>query len=481
MKKNLLAIIILILFPNISCFAQESNRGLESWKKGVVTITNSIIRSPYDKVGDYSGTGFLIDKQLGIVLTNKHIVNNVNVNDTYIDFFNGREIKATLLYSDPIQDFSFLKVDPTKIPTDAIEFKLQPNFPKVGESVTIIGNNENQGFSVQTGLITSIYETSSFFPNQALRISLNTRGGSSGSPIINIKGEVIAINYAIDSTYAYALPSAYFIEALSFVKNNQIPIRKDIGAIFRYVSLDKVNRYLNFPEAEIVKYLQDFPNSLNKAIIIDTIMPGTSIEKYVQASDIIWAINGKKIGPNLYELQNLINQTQGEKIKLKVYRADKLIEVEVPTYDLQKNVVKRMLVFEGAVFYEADDFTKLLMGVETGSVCLNNIDHNSGFYFIPFINFNNESTLHYLKITRLGNYDIKNLDSLIKAIPELIKKEHFIAYFQNNLGFIGFNNNIFTKRSEQFHAINYSGIGGEPLLLEYDEKSKSWNKQKILK
>lgn len=462
-----------------SCFAQEENKDIEAWKKGVVNISNRVMCSPYGKAGQFGGTGFFVDKGEGIIVTNKHIVNSVDVNETYVTFFNGREIKATLLYSDPIYDFSFLKIGAEDIPPEVIEFKLQGKLPKVNEAVSIVGNNDGQGFSVQTGLITSIHETSGFFSNQSIRISLNTKGGSSGSPIIDANGNAIAINQSGNDTYAYALPSAYFIEALTYLKNNQVPVRKAIGAVFVYIPLDKANRFLSFPKSEITKYLLNFPDALNKGIMVGTVVPSTPAAEFLKAGDIMWAIDGKKIGPNLYDLQHAVSNSKGDKVKLQIYRLGKLMEIDIPIYDLYKSEITRMVIFDGTVFYEADNFTALVTGINISEVCVMNVDPNSSFHAISTLGRDNHS-IYYLKITRVGDYKLDGLNDLIKAIPELVKKEQFTVYFQNYLGYVGYNNMIFNNRTEDYQGIRYSGIGGEPLLLEYNAATKSWDIKKIL-
>jgi len=146
MKTVVKIVSLLVFYVNTYCFAQEEIKDVKTWKKGVVNIDNRVIYSPYDKGGKSTATGFVVDKKIGILVTNKHVVNNAEVNETYVNFFNGKEVKTSLLYSDPIQDFSFLKVDPEKIPTGVIEFKLQGEFPKLNESVSIIGNNGGQVF-----------------------------------------------------------------------------------------------------------------------------------------------------------------------------------------------------------------------------------------------------------------------------------------------------------------------------------------------
>jgi len=246
------------------------------------------------------------------------------------------------------------------------------------------------------------------------------------------------------------------------------------------MSLDKANRFLSFPETEVTQYLSDFPDALNKGIMVSGVVSGTPAVKFLRSGDVIWSIDGRRIGPNLYELQYTINNAKSDKITLQIYRSGKLMESDIPVYDLYKNEVRRMVIFEGTVFYEADDFTTLLTGINASEVCVMNVNKNSDFYSIPCMYVNNADDVYYLKITRVGDYEINNLDDLIRAIPQLVKEKQFVVYYQNYLGYAGYNKKIFNDRTERFKGIKYSGINGESLLLEYNGTTKSWDSKKIL-
>lgn len=469
--------ILLALVCTLALPAQAADDKADLWKRGVVSITNLVIKSPYNHTGEFYGTGFLIDKARGIIATNKHVVNNVNINDSTITFHNGREIKAKLLYSDPQSDFSFLEVPPKSLPTDAIELKFSNSMPKLYEAVTIIGNNEGQGFSIQTGTITSVFEISNYFPDQTLRISLNAKGGSSGSPILNKKGEVIAINYAVDNTYAYALSIGYLDDAYQKIKKSEAPIRKDIGAIFSYYSLDKAVRTLGFSESLIADYIKKFPDSLNKVIIVNSILHGAPAEKLLLPADIIWAINGKQIGPNLYELQKTFNNS-GTSVNVSIYRNGKPMDLVIPVYDLKSHEISKMLSLDSAILFEADEYIRFITGAPIGSVFAVNIERTSGLASIDTVSIDGNPS-YSLQIVRIDDKDINSLDDLIALVPTLRKKQDFVVYYRNLAGQSGYNKSLYFNRMLQFQSINYSPYDDEPALYVYDEKQKVWITKKI--
>ncbi len=479
MFKHLYVLLLLIyaLIVALVLPAQASDDKIDLWKRGVVSITNIVIKSPYNHTGEFYGTGFIIDKDRGIIATNKHVVNSTNINDTTITFYNGREIKAKLIYSDPQSDFSFLEVLPKNLPKDVIELKLSSTMPKLNEAAIIIGNNEGQGFSIQTGAITSLFEISNYFPNQTLRISLNAKGGSSGSPILNKKGEVIAINYASDNTYAYALAISYLNDAYQKIKKSEIVARKDIGALLTYYSLDRAVRALGFPEEMINDYTKKFPDSLNKVLAINSLLQGSSAEKLLMPSDIIWSVNDKQIGPNLYELQKILNDSN-DSVKISVYRHGKLLDFVVPVYDLKNHEVRKMLSLDSSILFEVDEYIRFITGAPIGSVFAVNIERTSGLSNIDTVSIDGVPS-YALQIVRIDDTDIKSLEDVVKLIPNLRKKQDFVIYYRNLAGQSGYNKSWYFNRMTQFQNVTYSPYDDEPVLYVYDENQKIWTTKKI--
>lgn len=470
MKKLVLTLIVLLVFQ--PAFAKESTRNINAWKKGVVSISNKIVRAPYGNTGDFNGTGFLADKQRGLIVTNKHITSNVNVNDTIVTFFNGREMRAKLLYSDPQHDFSFLQVDATQLPPDVIELKLAKRFPVVNESVTIIGSNDNQSFSVQSGIVTSVYETSNYFPSQTVRISLNAKGGSSGSPIISSNSEVVALNYAVDITYAYALPAAYVLDALDSLVASRIPPRKDLGALYSYYSLDKAERFFRFPKSEIKQYLKNFPNSQNKGIIVQHVVHDSPADGILQPGDIIWDIEGKPVGPNLYLLHKWINDADKE-LNLGIYRMGQKQNIKIVPRDLHKLEISKMLLFDDAVFFEVDPFINLQTGAKLGSVFVVNFTKESAFSSIPTMIIDGAPML-LVGVTKIDGNEINSLDDFINVIPELKSRKHFTLFYKNFIGKGWYNSALYLNRSVEYKEMDYDEYDNNIILLTKDGPLSEW-------
>ena len=187
-------------------------------KKGVVSISNNVLKRPYGYASMGFASGFIIDKELGIIITNSHVADNTSINEIKVSFYNGKEITAHCLYADPWHDFSFLKVNPEDLPESAEALSFANYDPKIETKITMLGNNQNQNYSVQEGSINSLYDSIGFFPIQTMTISMNVRGGSSGSAVVNSKGEVMGIVFGSGDTFAYAIPVQYLRDAFEKIK-----------------------------------------------------------------------------------------------------------------------------------------------------------------------------------------------------------------------------------------------------------------------
>lgn len=428
-KKKYIFLLILttfILSPlfNIDTLAQPKEQVAKRVTKGVVSINNDILKSAYNKAVQVSGTGFIVNKEKGIIVTNAHVANVNAINDTYITFFNGREIKGHVIYSDPLLDFSYIKVEPSEIPTEAVSLPLSSEKASLSQNVFIVGSNQTQIFSIQTGIITSVYESSGYFNNQAIRISLNTRGGSSGSPIFTEQGKVVGMNFAGGDTFALALPTEYLSDSLKYILRDATPPRKDLGVILEYGYLDMETRHGSLPNSILNEYEKKFPDSLSKCISVKLILTNSPAQNVLKPKDIIWSVNGQEIGPNMIELQKLLNNHDKNKINLQVYREAKLIDIQVALEDLYEYQIKKFVEFGNAVFYNADYFIRYITGVPLGTLMLSNIKSGSIFVHLPHSFFNGEKTNHYI-LKHINHKHMNHLNELIEILNNVREKKYF--------------------------------------------------------
>lgn len=192
-----------------------------------------------------------------------------------------------MIYYDPWQDFAFLEVAPADIPLKTNPLKLKAHAVAENEEVFIIGNNGGKEYSFLSGRIASRFESMGYFPNQSFRITLNNAPGSSGSPVLNMNGEVIGlIHSGNDASSAFALPMEYIQDSLTDILAQKTPTRQHAGAIVEFASLDKSEKFLKFPSDVSAEYIKKYPDAKRRILRVSNVLKGSPAEGVLFPGDI---------------------------------------------------------------------------------------------------------------------------------------------------------------------------------------------------
>ena len=151
-------------------------------------------RHPYlnDTHGTIIGSGFLIDKGKGWILTNRHVVaeapSEVDVRFKHTDYF-----PAEKLYLDPQVDLALIRIPVESIPADAIEASLACNEkPEMGNAVVVFGHPAGLNFTGTRGIVSG---TTFVGSNELLQTDAPINGGNSGGPLISVaSGKVVGVS-----------------------------------------------------------------------------------------------------------------------------------------------------------------------------------------------------------------------------------------------------------------------------------------------
>lgn len=149
-----------------------------------------------DAGGAISGTGFLIDKQRGWLLTNAHVATR-SPSTIRVSFRNGEEFEAKRIHVDPLIDLAVLVIPKDKIPSDAVEASLAcDSLPSSGTSVLAYGHPWGMSYTASRGIVSGL---AWMYPNQLIQTDAVINSGNSGGPLISLNdGRVVGIN---TSTY----------------------------------------------------------------------------------------------------------------------------------------------------------------------------------------------------------------------------------------------------------------------------------------
>lgn len=170
-------------------------------------------------VGSGQGSGFLFD-QNGHIITNNHVV--AGGGDIVVVFDDGRQLPATVVGTDPASDLAVIEVAASEISDITPVTLADSDALKVGQIVIAIGSPFGLQSSMTTGIISGLDR---LFPGAVgpngvpfqipniIQTDAAINPGNSGGPLLNLRGEVIGVNTAIESPVrgssgiGYAVPA----------------------------------------------------------------------------------------------------------------------------------------------------------------------------------------------------------------------------------------------------------------------------------
>jgi tetratricopeptide (TPR) repeat protein len=143
----------------------------------------------YNKAGNMlgQGTGFFLDPE-GDVVTNSHVLQGAS--RAVIKTTDGEEYAIQkVLAEDKEGDLIRVSVE---IPKEAVKpLPVSTRIPEVGERIIIIGTPLGLDKTVSDGIISAVRDVPAF--GKIIQVTAPISPGSSGSPVINMKGEVIGV------------------------------------------------------------------------------------------------------------------------------------------------------------------------------------------------------------------------------------------------------------------------------------------------
>lgn len=280
-----------------------------------------------------SGTGFIVTAD-GLVVTNKHVVEDDTAQ--YVVILNdGTELNAEILDKDTLNDIAIIQItgDDERIgdlPT--LEFG-DSDLISVGDPVIAIGNALGEYSNTTTvGIVSAIgreiIAAGGMSGSESLVNLIQTDAainpGNSGGPLLNLAGEVIGMNTAVDITAAglgFALPSNDVAMVLKSYQEFGRIVRPFVGV--RYVVVQPgLQKRLELSVDHGVYLIGD------AAAGEPAVVEGSPADKAgLQEGDIILSVEGVDLS-STYTLSNAIaGYLVGETITLEIWRDGKTLSV----------------------------------------------------------------------------------------------------------------------------------------------------------
>jgi serine protease Do len=330
--KNTLPLIwitFLLAFPSKQEFSEAFIKVASNGNPAVVSIVSEkVIEQHYNQFfspfgdqfpqgesrGHSLGSGVIIDSDEGYIITNNHVIDDAE--DIKVILYDKREVKGTIVATDPPSDLAVIKVDPNGLATVALGNSDQLS---AGEWVVAIGSpfGLHLNHTVTAGIVSAVGRSSVMSRNNFedfIQHDAAINPGNSGGALFNLDGELVGINTAIATDgFSRANAGVGFAIPINMVKR----VMEDL------ISDGKVTR------GWLGVQIQDVDDGMAKALELDD-RNGAIISQVIQNSpaedagvkeqDVIIEVDGEKVNDSS-NLKNLISSGRpNDKTKLTVIR-----------------------------------------------------------------------------------------------------------------------------------------------------------------
>jgi S1-C subfamily serine protease len=298
----------------------------ENSEPGVVRV--NVQRTQEGATPTGVGSGFVFDKK-GHVITNAHVVEGAT--KVVVTFLDGRSYNAEIIGVDNFTDIAVIKVNADLSLLHPLSLGDSSNL-QVGEPIAAIGNPFGLSGSMTSGIVSQLGRLLPSGVGYSIPDVIQTDAainpGNSGGPLLNMRGEIVGINTAIQSAtgeftgVGFAVPSQTVAKIVPKLIQNGEYKHPWIGISGRDIDPD-LAKVLDLTDAVgflVVTVVPDSPASRAGLHGSENIEEVDGIQ-YTIGGDIILSVDGvevRKISDILIHLQRA--KTVGDELILEILR-----------------------------------------------------------------------------------------------------------------------------------------------------------------
>jgi Do/DeqQ family serine protease len=278
---------------------------------------NRIQAQPQQQYEEGICTGFIISSD-GYIVTNQHVIENASsIKVTLSGKSEG--ISARVVGQDSGLDLAVLKIDGSGYPT--VPLGNSDNM-RVGDAVVAIGEPYGLDHTVTTGVVSAkgrpiTIEDRNY--KNLIQTDAAINPGNSGGPLLNMNGQVIAINTAVNSE-AQGIGFAIPINTAKSVLND---LMKGIKITRAYMGIRMTD-----VDQNVIDQLQ-LPSGTKGVVVVDVINNGPAAQAGLKNYDVIVKLDGKLV-TSASEVQTQVeNKKVGNRMKVEVIRQGEHLTIPV--------------------------------------------------------------------------------------------------------------------------------------------------------
>ncbi|MDH3400234.1 MAG: trypsin-like peptidase domain-containing protein [Chromatiales bacterium] len=414
----------------VSAHGEENGwtRTLDAVSSGVVSIQIDGVRA-FDTEWSISSqaTGFVVDWERGLILTNRHVVMPGPVTAQAV-FLNHEEVDLKPVYRDPVHDFGIYRFDPKALGfITPHEFALRPDKVRVGSEIRVIGNDAGEQLSILAGTLAKLdrrapdYGRGKYndFNTFYLQAASGTSGGSSGSPVVDVDGDVLALNAgaSIAAASSFFLPLDRVQRALDLIRKNMPVSRGTLQTVFDQLPYDELRRLgLQAATEELLR--RERPDQVGM-LVVDQVTPEGPAEGQLEPGDILVRVNGELVS-GFVPLESILDNSVNTPVTLELQRGGLTRIVDITVQDLHSITPDRYLEISDAILHDLSYQQARHVNMPVRGIYVANPGYMFSTAMIP----------RGSVINGLNGQLVEDLDDLLKIFAELEDRSRvMVRYF----------------------------------------------------
>ncbi len=265
------------------------------------------------RIRDGFGSGFIVDADQGYIVTNNHVIDGADAIRVHLS--DGRRVDARLLGADPKTDVAVLQIQADRLHALPLA---DSDLVEVGDDVLSVGSPFGLDGSVSRGIVSAKGRSSIDIHGVEYKGFLQTDAvinpGNSGGPLVNLRGEVIAINTAIATEVGhydgvgFAIPARRVRQMLpALVRGEAVPRG--------YLGVSIVNAVDNTAMTEPLGWEETY------GVIVREVLPDSPAARDgLQPGDVILSIDGAPLRQTADLIDMVGDSAPGAELILRIWR-----------------------------------------------------------------------------------------------------------------------------------------------------------------
>lgn len=444
--KRIFTVTVLILAIWGMTFAADS--GLEIFdklKSLIISVSDSIkpsvvhievIKKSNDQRYESLGSGLIIDPR-GYILTNEHVIDNHI--EVMVTLESNLEYRAEVVGTDKLTDLALIKITPPEDIDLRVAELGNSDSVQVGEWVIAVGNPYGFDRSVSFGIVSGkgrVLNVPSLTPllNDFIQTDAAIAPGSSGGPLVNLRGQVIGINSrGLGRTQGFTIPINIAIEVKDKLLATGKIDRGWLGIVTQPVNRSYA-RYLENPDLE--------------GILISDVLENSPAEKAgLKPGDVMLEFGDNKLSAekndDLNKFTLAVSQAvAGEEKKIRIYRDGKIRSITAIIGEKPKVKPDKLELNLGFTVKEVteDMYRRYLLESREG-------------VYVSYVEVGNVAAKGYLMegdvISAVNSKKISDFKSFASIMKNLDENENFILL------------NVVRGKSDRFVLLDKSSVPKE--------------------